>query len=283
MATQVAEVVTRNDDVLRALRRWLEAWDYDVVQAQDATAAVATAAVRAPSVVLVDLNVLLSAARHTRGTGALADDLATLLGRLRRCVPPSVPIIVSYDEENRAALASALQAGATDYVETGDLDDPVLLRHRLHVAQTATAAAAPGASAEAGPPGRGVRGAGAAADMFALFLPDVHDPDTGRLDAQRIAAYLGVNLTRLAEAIGVNYRALHKTPAAESVQERLVPFKHVLAALHDVYGERAPALAWLHERRPELRGQAPLEVMLRPGEVDAVESLVMNAWLGTPD
>src|SRR5438477_630298 len=52
-------------------------------------------------------------------------------------------------------------------------------------------------------------------------LPELHDPDSGRLDAQRIANYLGVPLSQLAAALGKKYTTVYKTPASVGVQAGL--------------------------------------------------------------
>ena len=54
-------------------------------------------------------------------------------------------------------------------------------------------------------------------------LEELHDPESGRLDARRIAEYLDIPLRALADALGKKYTTVHKTPAAPSLQPDLRP------------------------------------------------------------
>ena len=94
------------------------------------------------------------------------------------------------------------------------------------------------------------------------MLVELHDPRTGRIDAQRVSDYLNVPLTRLARALGMNYTTVHKTPAAPSIQGPLAPIKRSLEILENMLGERATVLAWLNSPNPDLGMRTPIEVIL---------------------
>ena len=115
----------------------------------------------------------------------------------------------------------------------------------------------------------------------AVSLQQLHAPDSGRLDAIRVAQYLSVPLKSLAEALGKNYSAVHKTPDAPDLQPRLRSVKRSLEILEQVLGNRAAVLAWLNSPHPDLGGRTPLDAMLQ-GYPDAVEDMLESALTGTP-
>jgi hypothetical protein len=112
-------------------------------------------------------------------------------------------------------------------------------------------------------------------------LPELHDPDSGRLDAQRIADYLDVPLTQLAAALGRNYRTLYKTPASVAVQPGLRPIKLSLDILSRVFGEPAIVRAWLNAPHPDLGQRTPLSVILE-GHATIVAAMLQDAIEGIP-
>jgi hypothetical protein len=116
---------------------------------------------------------------------------------------------------------------------------------------------------------------------FTTTLSELNDPATGRMDAQRIADYLGVPLTQLAGALGKRYQSLHKTPAAPSVQDGLRPIKASLDILAYVLRDRSMIRTWLNSPHPDLGMRIPLRVMLE-GHADAVETMLANALEGIP-
>jgi hypothetical protein len=46
-----------------------------------------------------------------------------------------------------------------------------------------------------------------------VSLPGLHDKATGRIDAQRVASYMGAPLAKLAQALQLNYKAIHRNPS----------------------------------------------------------------------
>ena len=114
-----------------------------------------------------------------------------------------------------------------------------------------------------------------------VALPLLHDRDSGRVDARRVAEYLGVPLAKLASALGARYRTLFKTPSAESVQESLRPIKRVLTILSEMIGDQRTARAWLNSPHGDLGMRTPIQVMLE-GHVDAVLRILENALEGIP-
>jgi hypothetical protein len=114
-----------------------------------------------------------------------------------------------------------------------------------------------------------------------VTLQDLHDPNTGRLDAARIAEYLKVPLKQLAGGLGKNYSTVHKTPSAPALQPALRSIKRILEILDQVFANRSTALAWLNSPHPDLGQRVPLDVILE-GHPDAIEDMLEAALTGTP-
>jgi hypothetical protein len=112
-------------------------------------------------------------------------------------------------------------------------------------------------------------------------LTELHDPRSGRIDAGRVADFLGVALPKVAAAVGASYGAVHKTPAAPSLQKGLGPMKRSLALLSRATRNRREARAWLNTPHPDLGEKTPLDVILE-GHADAVVTLLENAMAGLP-
>jgi len=110
---------------------------------------------------------------------------------------------------------------------------------------------------------------------------ELHDPKSGRIDAREVANFLGVPLARLAGALGVKYPALHKTPSAPGLQEKLRPIKESIDLVSSITISKSDARAWLNNPHPDLGGSTPMEVILE-GQAGAVVTLLDNALSGIP-
>lgn len=114
-----------------------------------------------------------------------------------------------------------------------------------------------------------------------LSLQELHDPETGRLDAARFAEYLKIPLKQLASAVGKDYGAVHKTPTSPALQPALRSIKRSLEILEQVFVDRPAVLAWLNSPHADLGRRTPLEVILQ-GHSDAVEDMLEAALTGLP-
>ena len=114
-----------------------------------------------------------------------------------------------------------------------------------------------------------------------VVLPELHDRATGKIDAQKIALFLGIPLKRLAEALELNYKTMHRNPTATSFQEPLRPVKRVLELLHEFFPDPEAARVWLNTPHPDLNGKAAIEAIL-DGQTDAVLTILENASAGVP-
>ena len=114
-----------------------------------------------------------------------------------------------------------------------------------------------------------------------VILPELHDEETGRIDAQKVAGFMGVPLKRLCEGIGLKYKTVHRNPSAESLQETLQPVKRSLEILHEFFARPETIRVWLNTPHPDFDGRTALETMLE-GQAFAVRRLLENAWNGVP-
>jgi hypothetical protein len=119
------------------------------------------------------------------------------------------------------------------------------------------------------------------ATLLPVPLAELHNPMSGRIDAGKVADFLGVALPQVAASVGASYAAVHKTPDASSLQKGLGPIKRSLALLSRVTRTRREARAWLNSPHPDLGERTPIEVMLT-GHADAVVTLLENAIAGLP-
>jgi len=122
-----------------------------------------------------------------------------------------------------------------------------------------------------------LRGAGG----LQVTLPELHDEATGRIDAQKVANYMGVPLARLAEALQLNYKAIHRNPSAEAAQPPLKPVKRSLEILHEFFQKPETVRVWLNTPHPDLDGHTALELILA-NNPNAVLRILENAAAGVP-
>ena len=121
------------------------------------------------------------------------------------------------------------------------------------------------------------RGAGA----LLVTLPELHDEATGRIDAQKVADYMGVPLKRLAEGLQLKYKAVHRSPTAEALQPSLKPVKRALEILHEFFHKPEILRVWLNTPHPDLDGDTALDMILADN-VTAVLRILENAAAGVP-
>jgi hypothetical protein len=110
---------------------------------------------------------------------------------------------------------------------------------------------------------------------------ELHNPETGRIDAKKVAQFLGISLGQLAGALKVSYPAVHKTPFASNLQESLRPIKRSIELISGAALSPEDARAWLNSAHPDLDERAPIDVILS-GDAEAVVTLLSNAMAGIP-
>lgn len=113
------------------------------------------------------------------------------------------------------------------------------------------------------------------------ILSELHEKTSGRIDAQKVADFMGVPLKRLAEGTGLNYKTVHRCPSAAIVQNVLTPVKRSLEILHGYFGKAELIRAWLNTAHPDLDGDTAMETILS-GNAEAVWRILENASAGVP-
>jgi Protein of unknown function (DUF2384) len=114
-----------------------------------------------------------------------------------------------------------------------------------------------------------------------VLLPELHRKSTGQIDAQAVADFMGIPLKRLAEALGLNYKALHRNPSGEAFQDELQPVKRVLELVHEFFPQPESIRVWLNTPHPELKGETALDTVLANNS-RAVINILENAIAGVP-
>jgi len=114
-----------------------------------------------------------------------------------------------------------------------------------------------------------------------VILPELHDPRNGRIDAQKVADFMGIPLKPLSEGLGLNYKAVHRNSSASGFQVALQPVKRSLEILQELFGAKKTIRIWLNTPHPELDGATVLDTILN-GKAFAVSRLLGNARQGVP-
>lgn len=245
-ASSRRRVVLAEDDadVRRRVVRLLGTDDYVVTSTGSGREALEAIRTTRPDLVLLDLHMPRL-------------DGFEVLKRLR-LTDPTLPVVVLTAKSKIGEVPKALRLGATEFILKPI--DGQELRHRiLRVLESHQTMGVP----------------------LRVALPQLHDRQSGRIAADKVAEYLDAPLKQLSEAIGANYAAVHKTPAAESVQEKLAPIKRSLEILEELIGDRAAVRAWLNSPHPDLGLRTPMRVILE-GNAGALHTILENALAGIP-
>lgn len=118
-----------------------------------------------------------------------------------------------------------------------------------------------------------------AAEVPKVVLPELHDGKTGRIDAQAVAEFMGVPLKRLAEGLGLDYKAVHRNPSAAGFQTALQPVKRSLELLEFFFKEKATIRVWLNTPHPLFENQTSMAIIME-GKAFAVARILGCAWSG---
>ncbi len=118
------------------------------------------------------------------------------------------------------------------------------------------------------------------------LIRSLRDPDSGRLDARKLAALLGISLTDLASKVcGVTKQNLSQSPTSAGIQDKLADLEEI-AGLLSWCGSEAKLKAWL--KRPN-RDFAPLDGkivspvdLILMGRARSVANKVHHMLLGHP-
>jgi hypothetical protein len=120
----------------------------------------------------------------------------------------------------------------------------------------------------------------AASDILQVVARDLC-AQSGRLDARKVGASVGLSLRQLAGVAGVTQQALSATPDSRSIQGALRPIARLSAVLDQAFPGEIKR-AWLQSPNPALGDIAPAEA-IAAGRAEVVLLKVENALAGHPD
>lgn len=121
-----------------------------------------------------------------------------------------------------------------------------------------------------------------ASPAFVSADPALFNPESGRLDAARIARELNLPVGTIAEAIGRKAPGVRKHPDATSLQADLRRLYRIWVSVVDLYaGSKPHARIFLNAPNRYLENQAPVELIER-GDLAPLEALVEAMILRQP-
>lgn len=129
-----------------------------------------------------------------------------------------------------------------------------------------------------------ISGTGTAAlqhQSFKHLVPELHNPDSGRIDARRVAEHFAIPLSHVADMVEAKVSTIHKTPDALSLQNKLGKLERIAALLSEVTTSLEGLRSWLNAPNPELENNTPLNVM-KDGHLDLVLHLLEDIFVGHP-
>ena len=180
-------------------------------------------------------------------------------------------------------LAALSQPGVT-WVSSKASDQELRLRLRGLVDSIKHSRASRPSKSMAQPrAGDAVRAPGAQEQSpWARLTPELHNPDSGRLDAACTADWFGMPLKTLAGLLGRGYATVHKTPDAAALQDKLKVFLRLASALSHLAGSHEGARIWLNTPNSDLEdSQTPMSA-IELGEQEIIAELLEDALAGQP-
>src|SRR5205823_6469746 len=118
-------------------------------------------------------------------------------------------------------------------------------------------------------------------ERFEHVAFDLHDPDSGRLDARRISDLFGIPLRRIAALLDQKAQTVSKTPDSRSLQAGLTLFERITSALMSLVGSEEGLRIWMNAGNPQLDGKTPMDLVLA-GQGEIVADLLESMLAGQP-
>lgn len=112
-------------------------------------------------------------------------------------------------------------------------------------------------------------------------LASLHHPTTGRVDARRVAAFFGLSLAELARFLGRSPQAVHKTPDAPALQDKVSVLARIATSLTTLFGSAEQARVWLNAPNPDLDKARPID-LVKKRKAELVAQLLEDALMGHP-
>ena len=111
----------------------------------------------------------------------------------------------------------------------------------------------------------------------------LRNPDSGRLDARRIADFYGEPLKKFADKLGVTPPAVSQTPDSPKYQGLLGYFEKV-ARIAPLLENKASFGGWVKTPNRELKGETPLDLLWGgPARAQRMVDAVEDVLVGQPD
>lgn len=191
--------------------------------------------------------------------------------QLRKAFPQAY-LLVTTDSFNTMAVSKAYSAGAAVVAPPGAFVNAV--RNVIYVTGQKTITVPNSAQVR-------VAGKTSRHPIEEQVVEEFHDPETGRLDAARVAEAYGVSLSTLASALGVTQSALSKRTTALAAQPGLRHLEFAWAVLLDAVESPERVRAWLNAQRSDLDGKPPITLLLK-GSAEAFANYIRSIVAGEP-
>ena len=119
-------------------------------------------------------------------------------------------------------------------------------------------------------------------DEMTYSLPTVLNVSSDRIDALRVAEYLDLPATGIAEILESPVHEVLARPDSPALQSPLKKVVFVLGGLLALFGQdKTQLLIWLNAPHPQLDHDTPLDLM-RGTELDVIVEMVDDALSGAP-
>jgi len=118
-------------------------------------------------------------------------------------------------------------------------------------------------------------------DLLKHLVPELRNPETGRIDTTKVSDMFAVPVTHVAEMLSAKPVTVHKTPDAPALQEKLGQLERIAAGLLRLTGSVEGLRMWLNAPNQDLDRKIPLD-LLRGGQADVVANLLEDVLLGQP-
>ena len=112
------------------------------------------------------------------------------------------------------------------------------------------------------------------------IILDAHNPETGRLDALRLAQTLAISTEEIAQILDYTARGVRANPDSVRIQPQLGELVNLINRLRRLFdGSLEHVRIWLKAPHPLLADRTPLSYLLEQN-FDAVETLLHMAETG---
>ena len=187
-----------------------------------------------------------------------------------------IALFVAHSPRDYSSLRDLMATGTCVGVALGTSEiRPMVNLLRGRASQWTAAAATPAAQ-----PARDALDAHPLLSGVTAFL---RNPDSGRLDAKRVAEFYGEPLKKFAVALGVTPSAVSQTPDSRKYQDFLSAFERV-ARVVPLLENRTSFSVWAHTPSKELKGGTPIEYLWGgPAKARQLADIVEEVLVGQPD